>query len=154
MNEQLLSKETSKKHGYWLMFLLFLFCFRVGSQLVQRFFPVSFLPAFDEWHSEALPYWVLVILQTIIILVCLRITYQFITGTAQPNHKKGKFFLLFGILYFSIMLFRLAAGLTFAPDHPWLSAKLPTVFHLVLASFLLVVGHFYFNFGKNEMTHR
>ena len=34
MNEQQFSKEASRKHGYWLMFLLFLFCFRVGAQLL------------------------------------------------------------------------------------------------------------------------
>lgn len=131
------------------MLLLLLFCFRVGAQLLQYFYPVSFLPAFENWQSGALPYWVLVIFQIIIIVICFRMTYQIITGTAQPNRKTGRFCLLFGIIYFSIMLFRLVAGLTFTPDHVWLGAKLPAFFHLVLASFLLILGHFHFKFGKN-----
>ena len=130
------------------MLFLSLFCFRVGAQLLQRFYPVPFLPAFEDWHSGALPYWALVIFQIIIIAICFRITCQITTGTVEPNYRIGKLSLLFGIIYFSIMLFRLVAGLTFAPDHAWLGAKLPTLFHLVLASFLLVLGHFHFKFGQ------
>jgi hypothetical protein len=146
-------KETSRKHGNWLIFLLLLFSFRVGAQLLQRFYPASFLPDFDDWQSGALPYWVLVTFQILIIVICFRITYQFITGTVQPNHKTGKLCLLFGIIYFSIMLFRLVAGLTFAPDHPWLGARLPTLFHLVLTLFVLVFGHFNFKFSKGETSN-
>ncbi|MDH3256475.1 MAG: hypothetical protein OEM27_02560 [Nitrospinota bacterium] len=150
MDEQQLLKESSRKHGYWLMLLLFLFCFRVGAQLLQHFFPVSFLPAFEDWQSGALPYWVLVIFQIIIIVICFRITYQFVTGTVQSNHRTGKLCLLFGIIYFSIMLFRMVAGLTLAPDHAWLGARIPTLFHLVLATFLLILGHYHFKFGKGS----
>lgn len=148
MNEQQFLKESSRKHGYWLMLLLFLFCFRVGAQILQYFFPVSFLPAFEDWHSGSLPYWVLVFFQIVIIAFCLRTTYQFITGTPRPNHKTGKLCLFFGIIYFSIMLFRMIAGLTFASDHVWLGARIPTFFHLVLASFVLIVGHYHYKFGK------
>lgn len=153
MTEYQLLREPSRKYGYWLIFLLCLFCFRVGAQLLQHFFSVTFLPAFEDWHSGALPYWVLVTFQILIIIFCLKITYQFITGTVQPSHKTGKFCLLFGVIYFFIMLFRLVAGLTFAPDHTWLGARLPTLFHLVLASFVLVMGHFNFKFGKSERTN-
>ena len=149
MSEQQFSKEASRKYGYLLMLLLVLFCFRVGAQLLQRFFHISFLPAFEDWQSGALPYWVLVISQVFIIAISFRITYQFITGAIRPNYKTGKLCLLFGIIYFSIMLFRMVAGLTFAPDHAWLGARIPTLFHLVLASFLLTLGHYHFKFGKD-----
>lgn len=151
MNEQQSLKESSRKYGYWLIFLLLLFCFRVGAQLLQRFFPVTFLPAFEEWQSGTLPYWVLVVFQITIVAFCFKTTYQFITGTIRPNHKTGKLCLLFGILYFSIMLFRMVAGLTFAPDHVWLGARIPTLFHLVLASFLLTLGHYHLKFGKDAI---
>ena len=36
----------------------------------------------------------------------------------------------------------LAAGLTFLADHPWFAKSLPAFFHVVLASFLLLLGHY------------
>jgi len=153
MNEHHHSTEASKKHGHWLVLLFLLFCFRVGAQLLQHFFPVSFLPAFEEWQSGALPYWILVIFQIIIIAFCFKTAYQFTTGTVQPTRKAGKFYLLFGAIYFSIMLFRMVAGLTFAPDHAWLGARLPTLFHLILALFLIIVGHYYFKYGKTHLKY-
>ena len=114
MTNQLLFKEASKKHSYLLLFLLLLFCFRVGAQLLQLFYPVSFLPSFEAWHSGALPYWVLLTFQVFIIIFCVGITYQFATGAAHPNQRIGKLCLVFGVVYFSLMLFRLVAGLTFA----------------------------------------
>jgi len=46
------------------------------------------------------------------------------------------------------MLFRLVAGLTFVTNHSWFSARIPTFFHLVLASFLLLLGSFHYKYGK------
>ena len=40
-----------------------------------------------------------------------------------------------------LMVFRFTAGLTFATDGGWLDARLPTIFHLVLASFLFTWVH-------------
>ena len=153
MNKPSFSKDSSRNHGCWLALLFSLFCFRVGAQLLQNYFPVSFLPAFGEWQSGTLPYWTLLIFQILIILFCFRVTYRFVTGIAQPNPKAGKLYLLFGFVYFSIMLFRMIAGFTFAPDHPWLGARIPTLFHLVLASFLLIAGHYHFKFGKMSQSH-
>jgi hypothetical protein len=43
---------------------------------------------------------------------------------------------------------RLLIGLTVAPDHYWFSARLPTLFHLVLACFILIYGRFHLIFGR------
>ncbi len=152
MTEILYPEKSTKLYGYGLLALWLVFCFRVGAQLLQRFSPVSFLPDFEAWHSGALPYGLLVTLQILIIAFCFRIIFTFLKGTVHPETRSGKLYLIFGLTYFSIMLFRLGAGLTFAPDHPWLGARIPTIFHLVLASFLLVVGQFHFKFGK-EADH-
>lgn len=148
MNESPLSQGAVRKHSFLLIFLTALFCFRVGAQLLQRYSEVSFLPPFDDWESGVLPYWLLLTSQLIIIFLCVRITYQINAGTALPDPKMGKICLIFGIIYSGIMVFRLIAGATFAADHPWLAAKLPTLFHLVLASILLVVGHYNLKFGQ------
>lgn len=143
-------KSEELRYSFWLTVLLFLFCFRVSVQLIQYFFPVNFLPLFEAWHSGALPYWLLVMFQIVIILFCVKVIFSFRKGKVQPNQRLGMFYLFAGIMYFSVMLFRLGAGLTFASGHGWFSATIPSVFHLVLATFLILLGHFHFKFRGTE----
>ncbi len=133
--------------GLWSLFGLF--CFRVGAQLLQKFFPVAFLPPFEDWHSGTLPYPVLVGFQIIFITLCLFAIREVSRPDAKPDPKKGKHFLIVGGLYFFIMLVRLVGGYTFASSMPWFTVRLPTVFHLVLASFILLYGHFHWR-GDRE----
>ena len=137
-----------KKYFMWLLVLLLLFCFRVAAQLIQAFYPVDFLPPFEAWHSRALPYWLLVTFQFIIILVCINVVIKFTRGNVNPNYKAGRIYLGLGFVYFSMMLFRLVIGLTFVTNHGWFSARIPTFFHLVLASFLLFLGSFHYKYDK------
>jgi hypothetical protein len=65
-------------------------------------------------------------------------------GTVMPSIGKGRVIIALGLLYFGIMLLRLVLGFTIAQDHSWFSAKLPTMFHLVLATFLILYGHFHY----------
>ena len=44
----------------------------------------------------------------------------------------------FAVVYVAVMAVRLMLGLTVADGHGWFDAPLPSVFHLVLASFLIV----------------
>lgn len=67
-----------------------------------------------------------------------------------PHYWRGIWLLTFGSIYFLLMLFRLIVGFTFAPDHPWFGAWIPAFFHMVLASFVLLVGHFHYKYGNNE----
>ena len=46
------------------------------------------------------------------------------------------------------MLIRLLLGLTIMRDSRWFTSYLPTAFHLVLASWLLVYGHFHLRYGS------
>lgn len=48
------------------------------------------------------------------------------------------------------MVLRLAAGLTVLDGHAWFDAPLPSVFHLGLATFVLVAAYF----GIAEETNR
>ena len=140
--------STSRKYFTCFLGLLLLFCSRVVAQLIQLFYPVDFLPPFEAWHSRTLPYWLLVIFQLIIVLACINVVLRFIRDKANPNYKTGRIYLGLGFVYFSIMSFRLVAGLTFGNDHGWFSAKIPTFFHLVLASFLLLLGRFHYKYRK------
>ncbi|QPJ62875.1 MAG: hypothetical protein G3M70_13715 [Candidatus Nitronauta litoralis] len=129
------------KIGLWILFGLF--CFRVSAQLLQNFYPVSFLPPFDDWHSGALPYGILVGFQIVIIVLCLLAIQDVSNPIPKPDREKGKYLLTIGCFYFVIMVVRLAGGYTFASSIHWFNVRIPTIFHLVLASFILLYGHFH-----------
>ncbi len=135
---------TSRQYAFVLLMLTGLFGFRVVAQLVQAWHPMDFLPPYTVWHSGALPYGLLVGIQGVILFFCLRIVWGINTGTIAPSRRKGKILVMLGIIYLLGMCTRLIVGLTIAPDHYWFGATLPTVFHLVLASFVMFYGRFHY----------
>ena len=135
-----------------LVTLFGLFLFRVCAQLLQAVSPVSFLPTFSAWHSGTLAYHWLVVSQLLILLLFGLTIRSFLLGSCVPRRRRGRWLIGFGGVYFAVMLFRLIAGATFAAGDPWFGAKIPAFFHLVLASFLLVVGHFHLKYGNAQRT--
>ena len=123
--------------------LLLLFGLRVLAQLIQAWHPVTFLPPFEDWASGALPYWLLVLCQAFIIVMCSRVIWRMHQGRTIPSSTRGRVLLTLGTVYFGLMGVRLIIGLTVATDHFWFNAWLPTVFHFVLAGFVLVCGWFH-----------
>ena len=145
-------RRISHPYGWLLLGLLLLFFFRVAAQLIQAYSPVTSLPPFETWQSGALPYPLLVSLQLIILVACGRVVWSFLSGTVVPSGKKGRLLLVLGWVYFVVMGIRLLIGLTVAPNHFWFGAIVPTLFHLVLASFLLVSGAFHTASGSCSVT--
>jgi hypothetical protein len=128
--------------GLWLLFLLF--AFRVVAQPLALVVDNDLLPPFESWHSAALPYRVLLASQ-VAILACLSWTaWRFTLGEPTPRRTLGAVALTVGGLYFAVMLVRLILGLTTLRGHRWFASPIPTVFHLVLAIFVLLYGHFHF----------
>lgn len=131
------------KHLTLLCVLLGLFLVRVLSQLVQRVGSVAFLPEFEAWHSATLDYEVLLGSQALIVVWCLLV----INGVRRDSIKctlgKARRLLCVGALYFAFMLFRLISSLTFAEEGSWFDSPLPSLFHLVLALFVLCHGHYH-----------
>ncbi len=134
---------TSFHYAVVLATLMGLFTFRVIAQLIQFVDPVSFLPPYTTWHSGALPYGVLLMTQGVILALCLRIVWSVFKGTVVASRQKGTILLGIGVIYLISMGVRLMIGLTIASDHFWFGAMLPTFFHIVLASFLIVYGRFH-----------
>ncbi len=126
-----------------LSFLLVCFVGRVVAQIVQGLSPVSGLPPFEQWQSGALPYPLLLASQLLIIVVAAGVIGRLRRGLLRPSRPTGLVLLVLGLIYAAVMAGRLVIGLTLAPDHYWFAARLPTVFHLVLAAFLLVCAHFH-----------
>jgi len=149
------SWADSKRYALALLVLTGLFAFRVVAQLIQVWYPVEYLPTFDRWHSGALPYGLLVGVQGVILAACLRIVWRVFKRTIAPSTQKGKILFALGIIYLLGMCTRLIVGLTVAPDHYWFGATLPTVFHLVLASFLILYGRFHYIASQSSSSrHR
>jgi len=137
---------------YFVLFLL-LFSFRVIAQLLQYFFNLSFLPPFKSWDSNTVPYGILVIAQIFIVFSFSKIIYKIARNKIVPNLKTGYILIVFGTLYFAIMLFRLFAGLTLLHDVKWFSYPIPSFFHLVLASFLILFGYFHLSYNVGELKN-
>jgi hypothetical protein len=147
---ELRARSAIRRYALVLWVLLGLFCFRVGAQLIQFAGPVPFLPPFEAWHSGALPYGALLTAQLAIIAVAGWWASQFQRGAVLPRRGRGGVLLVAGATYFSVMAVRLALGVTVLPSHAWFGTLLPAFFHIVLAGFLLVAGHFHWRHGSTR----
>lgn len=136
--------QSSREYARWLWLLLALFIVRVIAQPLALLTSAPFLPPFESWHSGVLPYPALVAAQLLIIAWLARTAWRFSSGDVTPSYRVGISMLTMGAVYFAIMLVRLVLGLTILSSNRWFSSILPTVFHLVLASYLLLYGHFHF----------
>ncbi len=124
-----------------LSFLLTLFCFRVLAQLMQRYLDLPFLPAFAAWQSGAVSYSTLLASQILIIGFYAWLLWRIVTNRVFQNRKWAWVLLIMGLIYFGAMVARIAIGLTGFSEHYWFRGYLPSFFHLVLSSYLIVVGY-------------
>jgi hypothetical protein len=138
----------------WLLILFAIFVFRVTAQLVQKFFAFAFLPPFERWYSGALTYPLLFLSQILVLALMAWVIKGFTKGRLAPWRKMGIYLLGLGSIYFLGMLFRLVAGFTFAVGHPWLGARIPAFFHLILAAFVILVGHFHYRYSSAKKVNK
>ena len=130
-----------------LWILLVLFALRVLGQLlvVSGFAPC--LPPMDEWQSGLLPYPVLLASQTVVLGVLAAVCVQFSRGKGyfvRPRKWLAMPLWIIGWIYVIGMVVRYALLRRDA---------IPVVFHIVLASFLLVVAHHHRTNGPAEAGH-
>ena len=145
-----MSGSATKKYFIGLLALFLLFCFRVAAQLIQAFYPVDFLPPFEEWHSGVMPYGLLLTCQVVVLACCTNVVVKFAHFKVTPNYKAGRFYLAAGAVYLTVILCRMIVGATLVNEIRWFNSEIPSFFHLVLASFLLVMGRFHFKYGKQK----
>jgi hypothetical protein len=132
--------------GLWIVF--FLFAFRVVAQPLALVAHSALLPPFESWHSAALPYGVLLASQVAILAALGWTAWRFTTGDVVPRRATGAVALALGGLYFFTMVARLILGFTVFRDVRWFASPLPTLFHLVLATSLLLYGRFHYSGGE------
>jgi len=150
-------QNTKTCHASWYTPLLCicyaLFIFRVIAQLIQKFYNIHFLPPFEAWYSGALSYSWLLVSQILIIAIMGWLIAGFVKNSIAPKPRLGAWLIGIGSIYFLVMLFRLIAGFTFAVGHYWLGAHIPAFFHIILASFVLLVGHFHYTHGNKKIAY-
>ena len=136
----------------WLTVLAGLFAVRVLAQAVQAVYPLPGLPPFDAWHGAVLPYPVLLASQVAVFALLVAVIWRVRADVIDP--ARWKFRICFGLggAYFAFMAFRLIGGLTVLAGHPWFAKPLPAVFHLVLAAFILLFGHYLYARHKRSST--
>ena len=133
----------------WMLALAALFVLRVLAQAVQWAGPVPFLPSFDTWQGSGLPYPALLASQVLIVGLLARALVVVRSRSMRPATWKHRACFVLGGAYFAAMAFRLAAGLTFLSDVGWFAESLPALFHLVLATFVLLFGHYVYSAGRD-----
>lgn len=131
-----------RARGRWLWLLFSLFVLRVTGQIIVYLLHPAWLPPWDEWQSGLLPYPVLLAAQTgIIVLMALLCRDN--SGTAgrftiqrDPVRRRLR---IVAAIYASAMVLRyvLTQTLTMAA---WSHDVIPVVFHLVLASYIAILG--------------
>ena len=117
-----------------LWILLVLFALRVSGQLLVFAGLAPFLPPMDEWQSGLLPYAALLASQILILAVLVTVCVQFTRGSGyfvRPHKWLATPLWIVGWVYAMGMVVRYALLRRDA---------IPVVFHIVLASFLLVVA--------------
>ena len=100
----------------------------------------------EEWFSGLLPYPELLTSQILIILLYGKVCLDFARGYGYfvtPRPHLGINLLKFGWLYLGVMIIRYVIRMALYPHERWTGGSIPIFFHWVLASFLLVLGHYH-----------
>jgi hypothetical protein len=135
-------------HARVLWLLIALFTCRVLAQPVSLVTGAPWLPPFEAWQSGAVPYPLLLASQLAILAVFVPGTHAVSRGIVQLGRRGGILLLALGTMYFMGMVARLVLGLTTMRGHTWFDRPIPTFFHLVLASSVIVYGHVQYRYGK------
>lgn len=125
----------------WLCTALFL-C-RVLGQIIAGIYHPPQLPEWHEWYSGLLPYpWLLLSQMLILMLMAVVNTdngrESGFFHVTQPRTRRVLIFLA-GI-YALGMIARYAWRMTVMPEARWFGGTIPIWFHLVLASWLVLLG--------------
>jgi hypothetical protein len=134
--------------------LVGLFACRVVAQPLALVVHSAVLPPFEAWHSGAIPYSLLLASQLLILAASGWTAWRFSTGAIKPRRAVGLSAIAFGGVYFLGMVARLVLGATVLGDVRWFASPVPTLFHLVLAGYLLVLGRFHYVHGGEPALSR
>jgi len=139
-------EPKSKSLAPALQALWVLFCLRVAGQALVAAGVAGFLPPMQAWYSGLIPYPLLLQVQLVLIWLLGKICKNFVQGSGwlvEPDRRLGKGLLIFGIIYGLVMSARYAICMVLMPEQRWLGGTIPVFFHLVLASFVCLLGRYH-----------
>ncbi len=125
-------------HRPILALFSFIFFLRIVAQYLQSNRVIVSLPAFEQWHSETVPYPVLLGLQ-IVFLGAMILTVLLI-GSKSCWPRFGNTLKVLALLYATAMFVRMTIGVFNLSLASWFDGAVSTAFHFVLAAFLLTLG--------------
>lgn len=137
--------------------LLALFAGRVLGQLAVALGAAPFLPPMEQWQSGLLPYPVLLAAQFSLLAGLGAICVQFTRGRGyfvRSHSWLGTPLWITGLIYATSMVVRYAVWMVTRPEERWTGDLIPVVFHIVLASFLLVVADHHRGDPEGVALHR
>ncbi len=118
-----------------------LFCLRVIGQALVTYAQVGWLPAVERWQSGLLPYWALLACQIAILSLMGAMIAGVWRGEGpfqQRRPRLGRAVRWFGFLYLASMVVRYVVTMALWPEWRWFGHSIPTAFHMILATYLLV----------------
>lgn len=120
----------------------------MAGQVLVAFADVSFLPGMAHWYSGLLPYPLLLPSQLAILIVQAIVCAGFLRGSGVlvlPRRPRlGRALIGVAFVYAAAMVVRYALTMAWHPERRWLGpGTIPSVFHVVLASFIATVGHYH-----------
>jgi hypothetical protein len=117
-----------------------LFSARVAAQFVQHVYPLDALPPFHAFQGSELPYATLLATQLLIVYAMARCAHGVARGHRPRRRQRGHWLAALGSLYLLGALLRFVVGFLLPAAAPWFRAWIPATFHVVLASFVLLLA--------------
>ena len=129
-----------------LTVLSLLFLGRVIGQVIVVVAQPSWLPPMEQWYSGVLAYRWLLLTQLLIIGGMAALIIGLLAGASWatgPYPALGAILVVVAYVYAGAMAVRYVVRMARRPDQRWLGGCIPIVFHVVLATWLWVIGGFW-----------
>ncbi|MCI5066403.1 hypothetical protein MRY87_11825 [bacterium] len=126
---------------FFVRLLFTLFTLRCVAQLMQYALEFTWLPPFSRFQSGSIPYPLLLSLQVVILSLGWPLSLRIKQRTTPLSPKIIRWIRPLGVVYLLFSVIRLFLGTCIYTEHSFWAAHIPSIFHLMLATWLLLVTH-------------